>query len=119
MKRVLFLSVGMGFLIHVVQGQTLLHTRTRFRLGVEATPQVYSWLDSHAQKTDPSCSGFAALSQVGTTKLAPLASIPPDYYARHWGVFCQFEWQTYQHLKIPLSIRLGTLEYENSLEGKP
>jgi hypothetical protein len=45
--------------------------------------------------------------------------IAADYYTQGFGFFCKKELQFEKITKIPLRFRLGTLQYNNYLEGKP
>ncbi|MBN8836657.1 MAG: hypothetical protein J0I09_05335 [Sphingobacteriia bacterium] len=45
--------------------------------------------------------------------------LAPDYYTKHWGFMCKQELQIEKTTKIPLKIRLGSIDYCNKLEGKP
>lgn len=47
-----------------------------------------------------------------------LKSIPENYYLHNIGIFCKQEWKFEKATKIPLRIRVGSLQQCNWLEGK-
>ena len=54
-------------------------------------------------------------------EIAPTSSIKiinGDYYTQHFGFFCKKELAVEKTTKVPLRIRLGSLQQCNYLEGK-
>lgn len=47
------------------------------------------------------------------------AVIGADFYTRNFGFFCKKELEFEKVTKIPLRFRLGSLQYNDYLEGKP
>ena len=51
--------------------------------------------------------------------LPPVSVISSNYYTNNFGFFCKKELQFEKATKIPLRFRLGSLQYNDYLEGKP
>jgi hypothetical protein len=53
--------------------------------------------------------------------VSPLSSsiLPSDFYTCNFGFFCKTELKFEKITKIPLRFRLGSLQHNNYLEGKP
>lgn len=51
-------------------------------------------------------------------KNTPLRLVDQDFYSNNLSFFCKKELQIEKLTKIPFRVRLGSLDYVNTLEGK-
>ena len=49
----------------------------------------------------------------------PLSKLPSNFYTLNMGYFCKKELQVEKSTRLPLKIRLGSVQYTDRLEGKP
>ena len=49
----------------------------------------------------------------------PVSSIPANFYSTNLGFFCKKELKLEAVTKIPIKFRLGSLQYNDWMEGKP
>lgn len=75
-----------------------------------------------AQKKDYFNNNSSKILQTSTafflTSKPLLKSIPQNFYLQNIGVFCKKEWEFEKVTKIPLKVRIGSLQQCNWLEGK-
>jgi hypothetical protein len=75
-----------------------------------------------AQKNDYFINNSSIIQHVSVPTKFPsnplLKGIPENYYLQNIGIFCKQEWKFEKTIKIPLRIRVGSLQQCNWLEGK-
>ncbi|HVZ25362.1 MAG TPA: hypothetical protein VG842_04890 [Sediminibacterium sp.] len=69
----------------------------------------------HAQYTPALGSGDL---HADTAVRTPIRLIPENYYSTHLGFFCKKEIQIEKATRLPIRIRLGSLDAVNEMEGK-
>ncbi len=55
---------------------------------------------------------------IDSMRNVPVRLVPQDLYSNNLSFFCKKELQVEKLTKIPFRVRLGSLDYVNSLEGK-
>jgi hypothetical protein len=48
----------------------------------------------------------------------PTVVIRPDFMSSKQGFVCRQEWRLEKKIKLPVRLRLGSLDYVNKMEGK-
>lgn len=75
-----------------------------------------------AQKKDYFKENSSGILQTATAIVLPskplLKSIPENFYLQNIGVICKKEWKFEKATKIPLKVRVGSLQQCNWMEGK-
>ncbi len=66
---------------------------------------------SFSQKTE-------SQKSIDSLKNIPIRLLAQDYYSKNLGFICKKEWQLEKAVKVPFRLRLGSLDYVNSMEGK-
>lgn len=56
--------------------------------------------------------------RIDSLRNIPLRPLPSDYYSNNLAFFCKKELQVEKITKLPIRIRLGGLDYVNTMEGK-
>jgi hypothetical protein len=48
----------------------------------------------------------------------PSVVVKPDFMSAKQGFICRQEWKFEKKIRVPVRVRLGSLEYVNKMEGK-
>lgn len=78
-----------------------------------APNKIYGTNSAFIKRADSYTNPVIRVNPVSCTVIAA------NYYTQAFGFFCRKELQFEKATKIPLRFRLGSLQYNNYLEGKP
>lgn len=115
----------MIFVVKMVEAQNFNYTSSNIRSSHTPSINFYNPAKASISKTFNQPCHKSYTPKIATInpllRLKPLSCpvIAADYYTRGFGFFCKKELQFEKITKIPLTFRLGSLQYNNYLEGKP
>ena len=124
-KRAKFLFFCMIFVASAATGQNLgsniLKDKTLFNLRTTYTNpiKINIYTAFHQTVKKENLSEKKIVTPVFLLNPASCSVIAGDYHTQGFGFFCKKELQFEKATKIPLRFRLGSLQYNNYLEGKP
>lgn len=78
----------------------------------------HNWFRQQQPVYTDSTAMLHSMLRLKTMESALPGILSADYYSACMGFFCKKEWQLEKATKIPVRLRLGSLNYCDKLEGK-